>query len=120
MPRAHVARKCPPNCVIKASSIYVETLNGLSLNSPRAGGRYFISGSAAEMVAGCDERLKARLTSWLIDQRRSGIRCPEIMTSTIDDAARYRDLSVQERVDRFLGFIGGRSRRIGVTFSVAN
>lgn len=94
--------------------------DGMSLNSPRAGGRYFISGSAAEMVAGCDERLKARLTSWLVDQRRWGIRCPEVMASSIDDAARYRDLTVRQRVDRLLGFIARRSRRIGAIFSFAN
>ena len=27
LPRAHVAEKCPPHCVIKAQSIYVKTLN---------------------------------------------------------------------------------------------
>ena len=94
--------------------------DGFSLNSPRAGGRYFISGSAAATVASRDERVKARLTSWLVDQRRSGIRCPEVTTSSIDDAARCRDLTVRQRVDRLLGFIAERSPRIGAPFSLTS
>ena len=94
--------------------------DGMSLNSPRAGGRYFISRSAAAMVVSLDERLKARLTSWLVDQRCSGIRRPEVMTSSIDDAARYRDLTVRQRVDRLLGFIAKRSPQIGTTFSLTS
>lgn len=92
--------------------------DGMSLNSPRAGGRYFISGSAVAMVASCDDRVKARLTSWLVDQRRSGIGRPEVMTSSIDDATRYRDLTVQQRVDRLLGLVAEQSPRIGATFSL--
>ena len=94
--------------------------DGMLLNSPRAGGRYFISGSAAAMLESRDERVKARLTSWLVDQRRSGNRRPEVMTSSIDDAARYRDLTVRQRVDRLLGFIAERWPLIGQTFSFAN
>ncbi|MDD9990834.1 MAG: hypothetical protein OXP75_03455, partial [Rhodospirillales bacterium] len=94
--------------------------DGMSLNSPRAGGRYFISRSAAAMVASRDERVKARLTSWLVDQRRSGIRRPDVMTTSIDDVAKCRDLTVQQRVDRLLGFIAERSPRIGATFSLTN
>ena len=94
--------------------------DGMSLNSPRAGGPYFISRSAAAMVASRDERVKARLTSWLVDQRRSGMRRPEVMTNSIDDVAKCRDLTVQQRVDRLLGFIAERSPRIGTTFSLTN
>ena len=94
--------------------------DGMSLNSPRAGGRYFISRTAAVMVASHDESVKARLTSWLVDQRRSGKGRPEVMTSSIDDSAGYRHLTVRQRVDRLLGFIAERSPRIGETFSFTN
>lgn len=94
--------------------------DGMSLNSPQAGGRYFISGSAVAMLESRDERVKARLTSWLVDQRRSGIRLPEVMTSSIDEAARYRDLTVRQRADRLLGFIAGRWPRIGARFFFTN
>ena len=94
--------------------------DGLTLESPRAGGRYFISGTAAAMVQGRDERLKARLTTWLVDQRRLGSRCPEVTSGSIDDAARYRDLTVGQRVDRLLRFIAERTPRIRATFSLTN
>ena len=94
--------------------------DGYMLDSPRAGGRYFITGSAAAMVGSRDERLKARLTTWLVDQRRLGSRCPEVMNTSIETAARYRDLTVQQRVDRLLGFIAEQTPRIGAAFSLNN
>ena len=94
--------------------------DGFSVDSPRAGGRYFISRTAAAMVESRDERLKARLTTWLVDRRRLGSRCPEVMSGSIEDAARYRDLTVRQRVDRLLGFIAERTSRIGAAFSLSN
>jgi len=94
--------------------------DGFTFDSPRAGGRYFISGSAAATVASRDERLKARLTTWLVDQRRLGNRCPEVTTGSIGDAARYRDLAVGPRVDRLLRFITERTPGIGTAFSLTN
>ena len=45
-------------------------------NSPRAGGRYKITGTAASMLDSLDVRDKALLTTWLCDQRRGGHRVP--------------------------------------------
>ena len=94
--------------------------DGISLNSSRAGGRYFISRTAAAMLVSRDERVKARLTSWLVDQRRLGSRCPEVMSNSIEDAARYPDLTVVERVDRLLRYIAEQTPRIGATFSLTD
>ena len=94
--------------------------DGFSVDSPRAGGRYFISRTAAAMVASRDERVKARLTTWLVDQRRLGSRSPEVMSTSIEDAARYRDLTVRHRVDRLLGLVAERTPRIGAAFSLSN
>lgn len=90
------------------------------LQSPRAGGRYFNYGSAAAIPESRGERVKARLTSWLVDQRRSGTRRPEVMTGLVDDAVGYRDLTARQPVDRLLGFIAARSSRIEATFPFAN
>ena len=94
--------------------------DGFTLDSPRAGGRYFISRSAAATVESHGERLKARLTTWLVDLRRLGNRCPEVMTGSINDAARYRDLTVGQRVDRLLRFIAEQTPGIGASFSLTN
>lgn len=94
--------------------------DGVSLNSPRAGGRYFISRTAAAMLENRSERVKARLTSWLVDQRRLGSRCPEVMSSLIEEAAQYPDLTVWQRVDRLLRYIAEQTPQIGAIFSLTD
>ena len=76
------------------------------VDSPRAGGWYSISGQAITLLPQIDDRVKARLTTWLVDQRRLGVQCPEILQQTITDAKQQRDLSVHDRADRLLQYIG--------------
>ena len=52
-----------------------------SVKSDRAGGAYRITGKAQELLEEKDEAWKARLTTWLIDQRVQGdgvISSPQI------------------------------------------
>ncbi len=42
-------------------------------DSPRAGGKYKITGSAASMLGNLNLADKARLTTWLCDQRAAGV-----------------------------------------------
>ena len=79
--------------------------DGREVDSPRAGGRYFIAGTAVAILKSRDASLKARLTTWLIDQRRLGIDCPEVASNTIKDAEARRLLPIRERADRFLRFL---------------
>ena len=83
------------------------------MDSPRAGGRYFISRRAEAVLKSCDDRLKVRLTTWLVEQRRLGISCPEIVTNTIDDAKQWRDTSVSDRADGILRYLATRSETLG-------
>lgn len=87
--------------------------DGRLVNSLRTGGRYFISGSAITQLEQLDKRLKARLTSWLIEQRRLGSECPEITTVIIEDAKYRRDLTVHKRAERLLQYIGNQTPSIG-------
>ena len=109
---------------------------GLVVDSPRAGGRYFVSrGAEINLKYNEDElqrtgsfedgwnhaggrpseveRLKARLTSWLVEQRRLGVRCPEITQKTIEEVGRRQNLTVHERADRLLQSIQRATPRIG-------
>ena len=79
--------------------------DGRDVDSPRAGGRYFISRTVAAILKCRDASLKARLTTWLIDQRRLGVDCPEVDSNTIKDAETRRSLPIRERADRFLRFL---------------
>ena len=82
------------------------------VNSPRAGGTYFIArGSYQGVVMGLeikmrklDEGTKARLTSWLIEQRCLGEEWPEITDKTIEDAKQRQYLPISERADRLLRY----------------
>ena len=72
------------------------------MDSPRAGGRYFITGTEAALRRYTTERERARLTSWLVEQRRLGAECPEVTTKAVEDTKRRPPLSVHERADQLL------------------
>ena len=86
------------------------------IGSPRAGGRYSISEQAITLLPQIDDRVKARLTTWLVDQRRLGNECPEILQQMIKMAEQRRDLSVHDRADRLLQYIGDQTVEIGKYF----
>ena len=94
--------------------------DGKFMDSSRAGGRYFISGTAISSLNRNDERLKARLTSCLVEQRRLGIECPEITAATINDMERSRDLTVHKRADRLLQYVGNQTPNIGTVFAFSH
>ena len=78
--------------------------DGYLVDSPRAGGKYFITRTAAESI-NCDERTKARLTTWLIDQRRLREETSKIDSRTFKEMEKRQSLSVTERADSLLKYI---------------
>ena len=86
---------------------------GKRIDSPRAGGWYFITQQAITLLPKIDNRVKARLTTWLVDQRRLGVKCPEISMERIAEAQQRQDLSVHDRADRLLHYIGDQTVEIG-------
>ena len=107
------------HCPIWNTSAFRESLFDRDverINSPRAGGRYLITLEAITLLPQIDDRVKARLTSWLVDQRRLGVECPEILQQTITDAEQQRDLPVPERADRLLDYIKDQTGEIGTYF----
>ena len=94
--------------------------DGRFMDSPRAGGKYFISGTAVKVLESCDDRLKACLTSWLVEQRRLGIVRPEIDSRTISEVQRRKPLGIPERAHGILSYLETRSDHLGdeVTYRV--
>ena len=92
--------------------------DGEYFDSPRAGGRYFISGTLKHLkdLERYSDRFKARLTSWLVEQRRLGNDCPEILSYTLEEAETFRDLTVHRRADRLLQYIDRNTPQIGDYF----
>jgi hypothetical protein len=72
------------------------------LDSPRAGGKYKITGTAAAMLGNLDTKGKALLTTWLCNQRRAGIEYPAITSDVVNSVNATRPLTTTERVERAL------------------
>lgn len=87
--------------------------DGQEVDSPRCGGRYFISGTATVNLGRWDDALRGRLTTWLINQRRLGVECPEITSHILDDIEGRYSLGVQERAQRLLEYFERESNFIG-------
>ena len=88
-------------------------------DSPRAGGGYFIAGvlvtSGINSLSGQE---KARLTTWLVDQRALGNTQPEITEAVIEHIKAKHPLSVNERADRLLRFIARQTETVGSDFDI--
>ena len=91
------------------------TGGGLYIYSSRAAGDYYITVRAQAVLEHRDERLKAKLTSWLIEQRWLGTQVPKILATTIDEANKRSELPVFERADRALRYIQNQTSQIGDT-----
>lgn len=72
------------------------------VDSVRAGGKYIIDRDAEQLLRDCDDRAKARLTTWLLEQRKLGATIPEITEEDIENAKQRLDLPPDERADRLL------------------
>ena len=94
---------------------------------PRAGGGYVITVQAAGLLnsglvicAKEKDKLRARLTTILIDQRMLGVPYPLVTPKLIDKAISKRPLRVHERADRLLRFIADQSGTVGDSVSISN
>lgn len=85
-------------------------------NSARAGGSYKVVGSAEAKLATLSDTAKAKLTTWLVDQRRSGVAVPTINTFVLDEVGSRRPLRIGERKERF--FRALNSVQVGVDGAV--
>jgi hypothetical protein len=72
------------------------------LDSPRAGGKYKITGTAASLLGNLSINEKARLTTWLCNQRHAGIEFPAITSDVLNFVRTTPPLTTTERVERTL------------------
>ena len=71
----------------------------------RAGGGYVILGSVDRHIASLEDSEKARLTTWLVDQRLQGNLGPVVSDEIVEYAINRHPLPVYERADRLLKFL---------------
>ncbi len=90
----------------------------LYVDSPRAGGKYVVTGTAAAMLRHADPQTidpetRAKLTTWLVDQRRLGDAEPLVDSSSIERAKNAARLPIIERVYRLLELFARHTKVIG-------
>lgn len=66
-----------------------------------------------------DDRDRAKLTTALLDLNHGGVQIPEVTPQLIDNALSAPTLSVSERADRLLTFIGRQCDTVGEVFSLS-
>lgn len=81
--------------------------NGLTyiVKSDRTGGRYEIGVLADPRIGRLSAHVRARLTTWLVDQRLLGNQCPKITPDIVEYAKVKRPLRADERAERLLKMI---------------
>ena len=90
--------------------------DSLSVNSPRAGGRYIITGTRAVVAGGWSEEQRMLVTSWLVNQRSMGDAQPRISDSMEIDSIRHP--SVFERAENLFKYISSQLSSIGDVFRI--
>jgi len=82
------------------------------VRSARAGGCYEIDSTAMRAINGWDPGARARLTTWLVDQRRLGSQCPKITPEIVEYVKAKQALPPHERAMRLLRFTSERMMTI--------
>jgi hypothetical protein len=80
------------------------------VRSPRAGGDYAITGTAVAILNSADIPKRLQLTTWLCDQRNSGIPEPKITSDVLEKAWTRRPLVTSQRIERALLYFNKRVR----------
>ena len=95
----------------RARGVYIpETKTFEVAHSARAGGGYVIAEDLLNSrTLTLSDEVKARLTSWMVDQRLLGVAAPRITESTVVDSIRRQPLQTYERAHRLLRFLATKS-----------
>lgn len=111
-----------PVCPIWKSFADVDQHGDLTtVLSPRAGGRYQITGTAAAIVETYSPRERAKVTTFIVDQNRFNA-VPIISSDNLNTLRRARAIDLEARVTRLLEFFARSSSIIGkpVHYSVGS
>ena len=94
------------------------------VGSARAGGDYYVDADTRHLLSGEDKRIndrvRASLTTMLVDMRSSGVEAPVVTPELINQAVHASPMAVHTRADRLLLFIGRRCNTIDEVFSMGN
>ena len=86
------------------------------IDSPRAGGRYQICGTAIATVRHLGDQQRACLTTWLVRQRLLGTETPRVTDGVVQASRSWRRSAVVDRANMVLRHIARREREPGKRF----
>jgi hypothetical protein len=98
----------------------VTSEGGMKVRSLRTDGEYRISGSLAATIQQNTPSEKARITTWIVDQRRSGEKAPMVTSYVADEIVARRPLRMSERKQRFFLFALHRETQPQDVFRLSN
>lgn len=95
------------------------TGDNTDVKSLRSGGEYRLTGTAAKVLDACSPEVKARLTTWLVDQRRAGTNKPVINVDTLKLSRDRRPLSLSDRKERLFRAIRATNPDLHFSFKLS-
>ena len=109
------------SCPIWGTSAQVRstTRDECDVVSLRAGGRYAITREAKVNLRSADERERALLTTWIVDQHRAGEECPTITTKVLEAARLRASLKLSVKFERLFEFLSKQLRFVGEEIAIA-
>lgn len=88
-------------------------------DSPRAGGRFRVTGTASVMLSNLTPEQKCLLTTWIVDQNRLGNPVPVVTSDVLKmQLPAMRPLRAAEKRDRLLFYVQRNTRRLGVGLKI--
>ncbi len=81
--------------------------------SSRVGGGYSLTRDVRNQLRKIDDYMRARLTTWIAEQRSFGVECPHINLEVFQREISRRPLTVNERADRLLKYIRSKTPHLG-------
>lgn len=111
-----MSQKCP----IWGTPAEVVTVGeNVDVSSPRAGGEYRLTGTACKVLDALPLEARARLTTWLVDQRRAGVKKPVVNVDVLKVSRDRRSLSLGDRKERLFRAIRATNPNLHFSFKLA-
>jgi hypothetical protein len=82
-------------------------------DSPRAGGKYWISGTAIGGILPFNDHAKRLLTTWICEQRRAGVEIPKVGSRVLELIKSRQPLPVMTRMTLALHYLGAHITQLG-------
>lgn len=86
--------------------------DGTFVNSPRAGGKYVISGSAVPLVEKLTKSERVLVTDHIVEQNSLGVT-PQITSYDIDSLIKRRPRSTEDRATAMIRYLRDQSKMLG-------